>query len=88
MKRLLLNSRLGLLALLLASAILSCKDKDATPANDIEIGTTSLGSVLTGEGGKTLYFFASDVSGVSSCTSAACAGRAATISASTIPLAR
>lgn len=74
MKRLFLNSRLGLLALLWVSAMVSCKDKEATPANDIEIGSTSLGSVLTGVGGKTLYFFASDVSGVSSCTSAACVG--------------
>lgn len=74
MKRLLLNSRLGLVTLLLTCFVLSCKDKETTPSNDVDLGTTSLGKVLTGEGGKTLYIFASDVSGVSSCTSTACVG--------------
>lgn len=60
--------------LLFVALVTGCKDKDSTPANDVDLGTTTLGSVLTGESGKTLYFFANDVTGVSSCTSAACMG--------------
>jgi predicted lipoprotein with Yx(FWY)xxD motif len=74
MKQLSLKGHYGLMVLLLVCLVVGCKDKETTPSNDVELGTTSLGNVLTGEGGKTLYFFASDVSGISSCTSTACMG--------------
>ncbi|GAB3949370.1 hypothetical protein GCM10028805_25430 [Spirosoma harenae] len=54
---------------LLATVLLSCKDEENPITTfDISVGTTSLGKVITGDGGKTLYFFAPDVAGVSSCT--------------------
>lgn len=54
---------------LLTLSVVGCKDDEpATPAPDLALGTTSLGRVLTGEGGKTLYFFANDADGKANCT--------------------
>ncbi|GAB3979292.1 hypothetical protein GCM10028806_44300 [Spirosoma terrae] len=48
---------------------MGCKDdENPTTVSDVSLGMTSLGNVMTGAGGKTLYFFAPDVSGVSSCS--------------------
>ncbi|WP_338872971.1 hypothetical protein WBJ53_29320 [Spirosoma sp. SC4-14] len=54
---------------LLGIILLSCKDEEnPTTVPDVSLGTTALGNVLTGSGGKTLYFFASDVDGTSNCS--------------------
>ncbi|WP_234735699.1 hypothetical protein [Tellurirhabdus bombi] len=47
----------------------SCsKDEETQPAaSGISINNTSLGNVLTDETGRTLYFFANDVDGASTC---------------------
>lgn len=56
----------------LASVLLfqSCsKDEDTQPAaSGILVNNTSLGNVLTDEAGRTLYFFANDANGTSTCT--------------------
>ncbi len=47
----------------------ACKtDDEPLPTYDITIKDTSLGKVLTDNKGMTLYFFARDVSGASTCT--------------------
>ncbi len=56
---------LGLVLTFLAGG---CKDDDDPEVmNDIALSETSLGPVLTGKDGMTLYFFARDVSGEASC---------------------
>lgn len=54
----------------LVLAILACKDEPnpVTTTNDLNLGTTSLGSVLTGAGGRTLYVFAPDADGSATCS--------------------
>lgn len=62
-------NRLLVITGLMVIALLGCKeDNPTTVTPTLELRTTSLGSVITGDGGKTLYFFAPDVSGTSSCT--------------------
>jgi predicted lipoprotein with Yx(FWY)xxD motif len=54
---------------LLIVTLMGCKDdENPTTVSDVSLGMTSLGNVMIGAGGKTLYFFAPDVSGVSSCS--------------------
>ncbi|GAB3986876.1 hypothetical protein GCM10028807_05220 [Spirosoma daeguense] len=63
--------RLSVLVALLVIGLLSCKDENPTTVGgetDLSVGSTSLGNVIAGENGKTLYFFAPDVTGVSSCS--------------------
>ena len=55
----------GLAVLLLAAG---CTKTDSTPTFDVALGQTSLGQVLTGTSGKTLYYFASDIAGQSQCS--------------------
>jgi len=57
-------------ALAITGAISGCRTNDTatTPQPDIQLNTTSLGSVLTDQSGKTLYFFAADASGKSACS--------------------
>ncbi len=65
------KSRLMVLAALLTILAASCKDDNENPDTigpDVLLKPTSLGSVLTGERGKTLYFFAPDANGKSNCT--------------------
>lgn len=63
------NSRLILASAMLAVATLACKEENPTvPSDDVVLATTSVGKVLTGENGKTLYFFAGDVAGDANCT--------------------
>jgi predicted lipoprotein with Yx(FWY)xxD motif len=71
-----IGGQLAALGLLLTLAIAGCKNNDfTTPAKDITLETNAtLGKILTGADGKTLYLFASDVDGQSACTSAQCAG--------------
>ncbi len=65
------------LALGLGLSLTACKKDDAptaasTPANVKLATSASLGTILTDSAGNTLYFFALDVAGTNSCTSAAC----------------
>lgn len=61
-------SRWLLVLTCLTLSVMACKSDDsATPATDLALGTTSLGRVLTGEGGKTLYFFSNDADGKANC---------------------
>ncbi|WP_461075446.1 hypothetical protein [Spirosoma flavus] len=63
--------RLPVLTALLMIALWSCKEENPTTVGggtDLSLATTSLGNVIAGENGKTLYFFAPDVTGTSSCT--------------------
>ncbi|MFD2571344.1 hypothetical protein ACFSUS_11915 [Spirosoma soli] len=53
----------------LITTTLACNEENPTiPTSDVIVRATTLGNVLTGEGGKTLYFFAADVAGDASCT--------------------
>jgi len=73
---------LGLLLALLGAAaagVSGCSKNDAAPAADqdavatIKVGTSAtLGSYLTDANGNALYFFARDVDGSNTCTSATC----------------
>lgn len=56
--------------ILLAVAAIACSDHVAPATPSLALGTTSLGRVITGEGGRTLYFFAPDVDGRSNCNGA------------------
>lgn len=61
-------SQLLVLALGLMVCVSACQEEvDGVPVT-VSLTNTSLGPVLTGANGRTLYFFAPDVSGVSSCT--------------------
>ncbi|CCG98668.1 secreted repeat of unknown function [Fibrella aestuarina BUZ 2] len=53
----------------LVAALTACKkDTEATPGPDIQVNPTSLGNVITDQNGRTLYFFAPDVTGKSACS--------------------
>ena len=57
------------LAALLIVATLSCKDEtNPITTTDLNVQATSLGKVLAGEGGRTLYFFAMDADGKANCS--------------------
>lgn len=55
---------------LLVAAMLGCKKDDTVtaPGPDLALGTSTLGNVITGAGGKTLYLFGPDVAGDANCT--------------------
>ena len=56
------------LAALLVVVTLACKDEtNPVTTTDLNVQTTSLGKVLAGEGGRTLYFFAGDADGKANC---------------------
>lgn len=58
-----------LLAGVALTTLLGCKQENPVVASpDVALGNTSVGNVMTGEGGKTLYFFAADVAGTPACT--------------------
>lgn len=64
---------LSLTALLIVAA-LACKDQvNPVTTIDLNLETTALARVLTGDGGRTLYFFGADADGTANCTGA-CAG--------------
>jgi predicted lipoprotein with Yx(FWY)xxD motif len=54
-------------SLLTLSACDNTDDTPPAPQFDVATATTPLGTVLTGEGGRTLYFFTKDVAGISAC---------------------
>lgn len=61
----------SLLAILILWTTLdACTKSDDTPRYDVSLKTTSLGEVLAGENGKTLYFFTKDAAGTSACEGA------------------
>jgi predicted lipoprotein with Yx(FWY)xxD motif len=73
MKSSVYSSRLLALTALVVVALFGCSKDDNTPATEPDLGlgtTTTLGKVLTGEGGKTLYFFAADAAGDANCSGA------------------
>lgn len=59
--------QLALVAGLIVASV-ACRTKDTTPQPDLSLTTTSLGQVLTGSNGKTLYFFAPDANGSATCS--------------------
>lgn len=57
------------LAALLVVTLFACKDElNPVIITDINLETTSLGKVLTGDGGHVLYVFAGDANGSANCT--------------------
>ena len=46
----------------------ACQDEISAPVPTVSLTTTTLGAVLTGATGRSLYFFASDVNGQANCT--------------------
>ncbi|MVM29527.1 hypothetical protein GO755_05750 [Spirosoma sp. HMF4905] len=65
-------NRVVLLTALSVVTLLSCKKDEENPVTvpAVDVTTTALGKVLTGEGGRTLYFFAPDVAGDANCSGA------------------
>ena len=62
------------LAALLIVVTLACKDEtNPVTTTDLNVQTTSLGKVVAGEGGRTLYVFGADADGSANC-SGACLG--------------
>ncbi|MFD2932568.1 hypothetical protein [Spirosoma flavum] len=69
MKPFVYTNRLLVTTLLLVVVLFSCNEENPTIVSpDLALKTSSLGNVLTGEGGKTLYFFAPDVAGDATCS--------------------
>ncbi|MCX6214091.1 hypothetical protein [Spirosoma sp.] len=69
MKRIVYVSPSFLAMLLMAVAMLGCNgDNPAIVSPDVSITASSVGNIMTGEGGKTLYFYAGDVAGDGTCT--------------------
>lgn len=76
MDLLLTHGRRALMILGILFTLLSCDNDTTEPAladnSSINLATTSLGSTLTGEAGKTLYFFSLDANGNSGCNTPSC----------------
>lgn len=63
-----LNRQVWLVAVFIITA-LACKDEEnPTVGADLQLVTTPLGRVLTGDGGRTLYVFARDTDGNANCS--------------------
>jgi predicted lipoprotein with Yx(FWY)xxD motif len=64
-------NRLLLSTALLMVALLGCNEENPTIVGpDVSLDQTSAGRVMTGEGGRALYFFAGDVAGDANCSGA------------------
>ena len=64
-------NRYLMLLTVLGITLLGCsKDENPITVADVETLSTTLGQVMTGQDGKTLYFFARDVAGDANCTGA------------------
>ncbi|MBN8824640.1 MULTISPECIES: hypothetical protein [unclassified Spirosoma] len=61
-------NRSVLLTALCVATLLGCKEDNPIVSSDVGLGTTTLGQVLTGKDGKTLYFFSRDVAGDANCS--------------------
>lgn len=70
MKSSVISSHIVLITALMALSLVGCVQDHTipAPASDLVLTTTSLGNVISGEGGKTLYMFAPDVAGDATCT--------------------
>ena len=69
MKSFVYLNRSLLLTAVLASALMGCKEEgNPTIVASLNLLSTPLGQVITGDAGKTLYFFAGDASGTATCT--------------------
>lgn len=62
------TSHIFLTMALVALSLVGCVQDHTVPASTLVLTTTSLGSVIAGDGGKTLYMFARDVAGDANCT--------------------
>ncbi|WP_077919303.1 hypothetical protein [Spirosoma sp. 209] len=63
------SRRLLMLTALFIVSLTGCNEENPTVASpDLVLASTTLGNVLAGEGGKTLYFFANDADGKANCT--------------------
>lgn len=61
-------SRLLVLAAGLLVSASACQDEVNVPVVNLSLTTTTLGAVITGTTGKSLYVFAPDVNGMANCT--------------------
>lgn len=61
-------SNLLLVVCFIFFVVVGCDKQESEPTYGIMAKTSTLGTVLTNQQGKTLYFFSSDVSGSSTCT--------------------
>lgn len=61
-------SRLFVLAIGLLVSVTACQDEVNLPLVNLSLTNTSLGPVLTGTTGRSLYFYAPDVNGLGNCT--------------------
>jgi predicted lipoprotein with Yx(FWY)xxD motif len=69
MKRIVHVNRSLVATLMLVVALFGCsKENPVTVSSDVAVNSSSVGNVMTGEGGKTLYFFAGDVAGDATCS--------------------
>ena len=69
MKPFLYVNRLLFTTAFLIVALMGCNEENPTIVSpDLALKSSPLGTVLTGEGGKTLYFFAVDVAGDANCS--------------------
>ncbi|WP_018617685.1 hypothetical protein [Spirosoma luteum] len=69
MKTFVYVNRLALLTFVCAGSLLGCsQEENPTTVASLELLSTSLGQVITGDAGKTLYFFAGDAAGTANCT--------------------
>jgi predicted lipoprotein with Yx(FWY)xxD motif len=69
MKRIVYVNRSLIATLLLLVTLFGCSEENPSlPSPDVAIKPSALGNVMTGEGGKALYFFAGDVAGDGTCS--------------------
>ena len=68
MKSFIYVNRILLLTAVCTSALVGCKEEEnPTTVASLELLATPLGQVITGDAGKTLYFFAGDAAGTANC---------------------
>ncbi len=70
MKPVVCLNRTLLATILMIVTLFGCNNEEnpTIVSPDLSLKTSALGNIMTGEGGKTLYFFASDVAGDANCS--------------------
>lgn len=69
MKRIVYVNRSLVATAMLVVALFGCsKENPIISSSDVAVNSSSIGTVMTGEGGKTLYFFAGDGAGDATCS--------------------
>ncbi len=70
MKPIVYVNRALLATILMVVTLFGCSNEEnpTIVSPDLSLKTSALGNIMTGEGGKTLYFFAPDVAGDANCT--------------------